>query len=418
MRILFILHQFFPEFTGGTESVTFRLAKSAQRAGHHVRIFTCKVTDADGANWRQSETTGLIDSVYAGVPVTAISRAELDDRADYSLQLQVDIVDRVCHLLEREQYDVCHVMHTMRMASAVQAVQNYNIPYILTLTDFFLQCYRINLVNLSDQLCSGANGGQQCVQECQVFEWPPDALTERSLMANKILGLARVITCPSEYVATQFKAEYPEHEFRVIPHGIDLSAFGPDLDQQGRVDGESLTFGYLGSIGPAKGLDLLIRGFRQVESDKIRLKVFGDFFENREYESEIRGLVEGDQRIDLLPSVPHDRVFSVLQSLDALCVPSQVPETFSLVLHEAGAAGVPALVSSLGAPQAYVSAHGAGKIVTSGDVDDWARNIRELQENPARLSEWRDKIPLPLRAEEEAFFYQSLYNQAISAGDG
>ena len=51
MRILLIVHQFFPEFGGGTERVALQLARMAQRAGHHVHVLagTMDARKAGGA---------------------------------------------------------------------------------------------------------------------------------------------------------------------------------------------------------------------------------------------------------------------------------------------------------------------------------------------------------------------------------
>jgi len=39
--------------------------------------------------------------------------------------------------------------------------------------------------------------------------------------------------------------------------------------------------------------------------------------------------------------------------------------------------------------------------------------------DPDVVRGWRSRLPLPLRCEEEAFFYQSLYMEALApAGDG
>jgi glycosyltransferase involved in cell wall biosynthesis len=86
-----------------------------------------------------------------------------------------------------------------------------------------------------------------------------------------------------------------------------------------------------------------------------------------------------------------------------------VPETFSLALHEASALGVPALVSDLGAPSAHVAAHGAGQVLAFGDVKVWAESIRQALKNPEKIRTWKAKLPLPLRVEEEGFYYDSLY---------
>jgi len=90
-----------------------------------------------------------------------------------------------------------------------------------------------------------------------------------------------------------------------------------------------------------------------------------------------------------------------------------VPESFSLVLNEAAAAGVPALVSDLGAPAERVSASESGMVLHAGDVNAWAKALAEVVARPEIINSWRERIPLPLRIEEEAFFYETLYRRIV-----
>jgi glycosyltransferase involved in cell wall biosynthesis len=88
-----------------------------------------------------------------------------------------------------------------------------------------------------------------------------------------------------------------------------------------------------------------------------------------------------------------------------------VPESFSLVLHESAAAGIPALVSDLGAPAELMRIHGCGRTVEAGNSQAWAAAIQELVDEPEVLNRWKDNLFLPLRIEEEAFFLESVYQR-------
>ena len=58
MRILIVLHQFFPEFSGGTERVALNLARTAQRAGHHVRVLACAAPGVGPVSGEASQLAG------------------------------------------------------------------------------------------------------------------------------------------------------------------------------------------------------------------------------------------------------------------------------------------------------------------------------------------------------------------------
>ena len=97
---------------------------------------------------------------------------------------------------------------------------------------------------------------------------------------------------------------------------------------------ETLTLGYVGGIIPQKGLDVLLSAFMNIDSDRLRLQVVGGFFGDEQYQRQVRKLIDSDSRIELVGRIEPQEVFSRLQQFDVLCLPSLVPESFSLVFHE------------------------------------------------------------------------------------
>lgn len=415
MRILIILHQFYPEFGGGTERVALGLAKAAQRAGHYVRVLACTVDPAASGGRPSDHLQGARETIYHGIPATLLPRTQLPALADISFEAVPALVERLVSWMEQERFDVAHVLHLMRMGSALLAVQRIGLPYLLTITDFFMPCYRINLVNVRNELCAGPRTGARCAENCVVAPFTGKSLEERYRQAQGLLSAAGVRACPSEYVARRYREAFPGLEFAVVPHGIDMRALGAVASPITHTDtGKAgLTFGFIGTVVPQKGLDVLLRAFSRVASPALKLRVVGGFYGDPTYHREVKRLAAADGRIELLGQMSRERVFETIQSLDVLCLPSRVPETFSLVLHEAAAAGVPALVSDIGALTERIAQRGGGLALAVDNVDAWAEAIAALAENPERLEVWRAELPLPLCIEEEAFFYESLYRQFL-----
>lgn len=408
MRILYVLHQFYPEFSAGTEQVALNLCKSAQRAGHYVRVLACLMNTAEANAKPAPRFPEFLQTVYQGIPITFVPRNQLSAFANFSFESKPALADRLAMWMDHEHFDVCHVLHPMRMGEALVAMQQRELPYLLTLTDFFSPCYRINLINSINTLCSGPDAGERCIQDCLVAPWTPDSLRSRYQLARDLLTGAGRLVCPSEYVAQRYREAFPGLEFLVIPHGIDLGALTAN-DAVPRDDKSNLVLGFIGSIIPQKGLDTLLDAVSRVSNADIRLRICGGFFGDPVYAHEISQLAARDGRVELLGQVTHSKICQVIRSLDVLCLPSRVPETFSIVVHEACAAGVPSLVSDLGAPGTLVRSGGFGRVIPVDDVDAWADAIAGLAVDRSVLSKWRANLPLPLRVEEEGFFYDSLY---------
>lgn len=414
MRILFILHQFFPEFHGGTERVTLNLARMAQHAGHHVQILASTVEPEKC----QGRTVGVglpqsFDSVYQGIPVTLIARSALPATADISFDVDPQVTDSLVVWMQSQRFDVAHVMHTMRMGSAVLAAQRCRLPYVLTLTDFFLPCARINLIDVGGRSCTGPDAGVQCAIACAVPPWSPSGYASRHVHSEGILSAAGARVAPSEYVADRYRQAYPAQHFQVVPHGIDLLGLGaatyqPQHQYQFR-DGEGLRLIFVGSLVRAKGLHILLKALRRIPLQRLTLKVIGGHFGDSAYRNEIQALVDADPRVSLVGEQNALEVGNALSASDLLCLPSLVPESFSLVFHESAACGLPSLVSDLGAPAQYLSSHACGGVVAAGNIKAWADALKAIAQTPSTLDAWRRQLFLPLRVEEEAFFYETIY---------
>jgi glycosyltransferase involved in cell wall biosynthesis len=410
MRILMVVHQFFPEFAGGTERVTLNLARMAQRAGHHVRILACTVEPEKFAGMPGLvEVSGMLETVYQGVPVSLLKRSDLPAAADISLLSEPGVTRNLVEWIGQQRFDVAHIMHSMRMGSAIMALQNCLVPYVVHLTDFYLPCARINLIDLENQLCPGPDEGRRCALQCAVPPWTTEAYAERYVQSKSVLDAAGARIAPSEYVADCYRRAYPGMNIQVIPHGIDLLAMSAALDPgAGPTDGP-LRLIYVGSLVPQKGIDVLLRALALMPGTNLELKIVGGFYGNTVYQQEIRQLAANDPRIEFCGVLDAADVFRRLGKSDVLCLPSKVPESFSLVLHESAAAAVPMFVSNLGAPAQQVSSSGCGLVLPSGDVKAWADAVRSVVDDRSLLAAWKKNLFLPLRIEEEAFFINSLY---------
>lgn len=414
MRILFILHQFFPEFHGGTERVALNMARMAQHAGHYVHVLACTVEPEKcrGSSIGSRLPDGF-ESTYQGVPVTLIPRSVLPETADISLDIDQLITETIETWMQHQRFDVAHVLHTMRMGSAVLAAQRCGLPYVVTLTDFFLPCARINLMDIVGKPCAGPQGGIQCAKTCAAPPWSAPSYAARHTQSQALLQAAGACVTPSEYVADRYREAYPEQHFLVMPHGVDLLGIGaatiPSERHDEVVNLPVLGLIFVGSVVRAKGLHVLLKALASIPSQRVSLKVIGGLFGDLAYHREIQALVNADSRVELLGEQTALEVGSALSTADLLCLPSLVPESFSLVFHEGAACGVPALVSDLGAPAQFLAQHPCGGVVAAGNPKAWAAAIKKIAETPQTLRDWKRQLFLPLRVEEEAFFYETIY---------
>jgi glycosyltransferase involved in cell wall biosynthesis len=408
MKILYVIHQFMPEFFSGTEQVTMKLANAAQASGHQVDVLTCSLQP--DAPWSVTDEAGVRFAIVDGVPVHALP---IDPSANLA-HLGFDgaaahgaLTDRF--LDARPAYDLVHVTHAMRMIETVERIQQRRIPCVLTLTDFFLACYRINLVQLSGAPCRGPAMGAACSLYCAQGDSLDAAwLTARQLRLRLIVERAAEVVACSEFVADVFRREHPERDISVIPHGIDLLRFNY---RSRRVRDGAPVFGYLGTLSEAKGVHILAEAFARASKGGARLEIVGPHYDNA-FALRLREIAAHDPQITISAPIGVDAVPAALSRFDVLCLPSLVPETFSLAIHEGFAAGLPCLVSDLGHPGRVVREHGCGEGIPPAHVGAWSDCVARIASNPDILDDWKQRVPLPWRVEEETFLYSQMYRRA------
>ncbi|MBI5259512.1 MAG: glycosyltransferase [Burkholderiales bacterium] len=411
MRILYLVHQFFPEFGSGTERVTLNLARMAQRAGHHVRVLACMLERSRHHGQPNPLIPAALDTVVEGIPVTLLDRGTLPGQAEQAFEVAPAVVDQLEPWLHAQRFDVVHLMHSMRMASAVAAAQRCGLPMVATLTDYFPACLRVNLIDQSDRPCDGPQQGRACARKCATPAWNAAALAARHTHSQAMLGYASARVVPSQQVAERYRAAFPDLRFELIAHGVDL--LGLMRARPASTEPRPLTLGFIGSIIEPKGLHILLRALARCPQLPVRLRVAGGFHGDEAYQARVRALAEADGRVELLGPRTAAQVAALLHQIDLLCLPSLLPESYSLVVHEGAAAGVPSLVSDLGAPAQAIAASGGGRVLPAGDAGAWAAALQEWAADPALRERWRQAVPLPMRIEEEAFLYEGLYRQAL-----
>jgi glycosyltransferase involved in cell wall biosynthesis len=159
----------------------------------------------------------------------------------------------------------------------------------------------------------------------------------------------------------------------VAPNAVDLSIFSVEPERRGR---DECTFLYVGRLAPEKGVDVLVRAFRNVPG-KLVLAGSGPL------EPQVRALA--DDRVELLGHVARENLPALYARADCLVLPSR-SEAWGMVLNEAAAAGLP-LVATEAAGGGYdlIEQGVNGYRVPVEDEASLAEALRKVAAEP----EWR-----------------------------
>ena len=165
----------------------------------------------------------------------------------------------------------------------------------------------------------------------------------------------------------------PRDRIVIAPNAVDLSIFSVDVDRRGR---DGCTFLYVGRFSQEKGVDVLLRAFRDVPG---RLVLAG----TGPQEAQVRALADG--RVELLGHVARENLPALYANADCLVLPSR-SEAWGMVLNEAAAAGLP-LVATEAAGGGYdlIEQGVNGYRVPVEDEAALAEALRKVAADP----EWR-----------------------------
>jgi len=183
-----------------------------------------------------------------------------------------------------------------------------------------------------------------------------------------------------QYIGILEKRGFARSKMSVFKRGIDTRLFSPRgtgarfLKERYGV-GEGVTFIHAGRVSREKSVDFLIDVFRRVlrRHADINLVFAGD----GPYLEEARRACGDCGRIHFIGRLARHDLPPLYSACQALLFPS-VTDTFGLVVLEAQACGLPAVVSDFGGPQEIIRHGKSGFVARSHDVDDWRMKIEGI----------------------------------------
>ncbi|MEZ4836963.1 MAG: glycosyltransferase family 4 protein, partial [Caldilineaceae bacterium] len=417
LRVLHLVHQYPPEHLGGTELYTQTVARALSARSHPVSVFTRR--NAHGA--------GRAETLDADVAVHLAWNGALSPTQRFLTTFgNADLERNFDSVLADFRPDLVHIQHLMGLpTSLLHSIRRRGIPYIVTLHDFWWVCANAQLVtNYSGEICNGPNLWLNCAR-CALARGQQNALWPAIpalavMLARRGGGLRRVLEdaacliAPSRFV----KDWYAEHgiaagHIRVLSHGIDA----PPHTREDNTD-HPRRFLYAGGLAWQKGVHIAVEALAGVRGDSS-LWIAGDETFDPAYSARLRALAANAPagQVRFLGRLSRAQLWQTLAQVDAVVVPSLWYETFSLIVHEAFAAGVPVVVSNLGALAEAVRHQIDGLRVEPGDVDAWRKTLQRLVDDPTLATTLAAQIRPPMTLDDHITQLQQIYRQAVAAHD-
>ncbi|MBN1217556.1 MAG: glycosyltransferase family 4 protein [Anaerolineae bacterium] len=448
MKILLVSSFFPPTHTAGTEKRTLGYALKLREPGHEVQVVCAGKFDQGNHYWN-----GYVDETFRQIPVRRVHlNWGLASDPNRFLYCNPIVEKYLGQWLEQWQPDVVHITSCYTLsASVIQAAQARKLPVVLTLTDYWFICPRLNLLRGDGSLCNGRATGWECLR-CMLWDTKAycglnSIMSEATTAAiltwiSKHPGISRkrglrgmaldmehrksylatmiesvnCIIAPSESLYNVFKAVGISKPIKVIRSGHDLTWLEtlppPKISERIRI-------GYIGQIIPIKGVHLLLSAFISNSwGDRAQLSIFGDYEQSAEYMQKLQALAEGKkENVMFHGAFPHEHLGDILSQIDVLVVPSQWHENNPRVIQEAFASKTPVIASKVGGISEFVQHEVNGLLFERGDADDLAHQLRRVMTEPGLLEHLQARIPRVKRIEEEVEELIEIYERLINRID-
>ncbi len=307
--------------------------------------------------------------------------------------------------------DVVHINHLSHLTvRIVDIINEFQIPILFTLHDFWMMCIRGQLIHDDLTLCSGPNIQKcaKCNKKYFLSELNASKEIERWLRSlSRVNKKVDLFIAPSKYLR-EFYLNYgiPEQKIVYMDYGFNKELFNGFQ----KVPSDKIRFGFLGRIVPVKGVSVLIDTFNRVDHTKAELQIYGAqpkssiFLKNKFANSAIK----------FTGSFDNKDIAKILSNIDVLVVPSLWYENSPLVIHEAFLARIPVITSNLGGMTELISHKKNGLLFNPGDVDDLERCINMFINSPELIKRYSLKTYVR-SIEEDVREIEKLYYMLLKS---
>lgn len=432
MRVLIVVHGYPPTYTGGAELRAERTARGLVAIGHELAVLCIESISSPQAQAVHHER------MQHGVRVRRLAlrfSPGMDGfRQSYANSQTGEALVR---MIEEWRPDLIHFFSGYLMGvSVIHTAVEHGVPIVVSLTDYWWLCHRVNLVRVSGARCGGPTPAEcaRCYSEMyRRFRLPTQMVRplangfwqlaqhlpslgsalgieqqiDRQRATIRALRLADRLIAPSQYLADTYI------DYGVDPERVSIWRQGVNLTLCPlRKASATLRFGFLGQIKEHKGVHLLVEAWGRLGGDRARsLVLYGSDQGAETYGAALRERSRVMPGISWARPLAHREVWLALAEIDVLVIPSRWRENSPNVILEAQAMGVAVVGANLGGVAELVRHEWNGLRFAPDNHADLAAQLQRLLDEPELLGRLRANL-LPFHSfDDELAQLDELYHQ-------
>jgi GT2 family glycosyltransferase len=308
--------------------------------------------------------------------------------------------------------DLIHCQHLIGHTFDIfPLAKELDIPVIFTIHDFYSICSLINLLDQSEVYCEVSNNLDKC-SKCIKYYRGYDTKFVKYWRENvyECLEMTTKIIVPTYSAYKNLSKVYkiPEEKIQVIYHGIDTCADKYDTSNGYLIKPFKIAF--LGYFNVAKGRNVLKKVVKRYKNIKeVKWHVIGN-------DIKLRGEVH-QENIFFHGTYERKDVKRILMDLeiDLVMILPIWPETFCYTLSEAWSAGIPCIVSKLGALEERVGKEGGGWLIDVDNIEEITNLVARILELPEEYYHKKEEVlKMEIKSiKKNADEYKELYNSLL-----
>ena len=366
MKICMISNLYPPHILGGAEIIVDKLVRNIASKNHDVIVITCSGDDKEHI---QKEKNITIYSISKTKLYPVYKQTEASGHLKPAWHLfdlwNKGCADRISEIIKDEKCDIIHINNFKGLSlSCFEVGKKLNIPLIFESHDFSLICPRANLIKGNNTLCTNKN------QICQMY-----VNIQRKLLGDNV----DLMIAPSQFMIDKYRENdfFNYTECVKIPLGIDFES------EKSIKSYDCLDFTYIGSLGKHKGVDILIKAFKQIDNKNIRLNIIGKGYD----EDEFKELAAGDDRIVFHGFIDNSKINEYYKRANMIIIPSICYDNSPLVIYESFTTGTPVIGSRIGGIPELINDEVNGYLFEAGNPDELKDKLLKVIDNKELLKE-------------------------------
>jgi len=385
MKIIIIHYRYYE--ASGPERYMFNISKLLKEKGHQVIPFSLDYKLNNKSDYSEHFPEPIIEEFHVSKDkgISIKNKVDIIKNSFYNKQAY----RKLDNLIQLEKPDIAFVLQygNKLSTSIFDACTVNKVPVVLRLSDYNLLCAK-NIFYRDGKICTKCINNKlfsvkhKCVHDSHIQSFVY-YLTQKYNEIRKFEIQIDAIIAPSNFTINLINKskQFNKTNFYHVPTFVDSISNNKEISKRYNLN-EGLKICYFGRIAEDKGIDVLVKAIKEVNSRQltIRLDIYGDY--NSEYANKLKGLVKnlGIKNIHFMGFVSGNEVDNTFKNYHFSVIPSKWYDNMPNSLIESCINGVPVIVSKIGSLDELIEDNKNGFTFESSNSKSLAHKLESLFE--------------------------------------